>query len=512
MKKITALLLAAALIAAAACVGAFAVLKPLGDANGDGEVDNKDVVTLFRFLSGSDISCDEEVCDLNGDGTADNKDVVLLFRFLSSGQEPEIIETEETPEIDLEGREVVVLINGTLESANEIFGDESSESPLDRAVYERASKVRKSGNCILSCVTYQNAAEDLKKDRKSGLHEYDLTLLNANEICSLAMEDCLADLNKVPYLDLEKDCWDTDLISSFTVADKLFCITGDLSVTAMGNTYLLAFNKTVLAKYDAETPYSMVRNGIFTLDQLYVEAYMMYQDINENYGVDSYDEFGFGAGISSIAPLFFGMGGKLTEFDVKGSPTLNISDRTIEGVQKLGSVYNEGMVLADADDVVRAAFAEGRLAFYPTSAAELAALIKETGNDYGILPLPKYDAEQVSYFSTVSQETLLYAVPYNADGYEISGSVLELLCRFSDKIIPTYCGILAQTEDDAEMLELVLKSRRWDLLYHGLYPELDEEIIEAYENNNLELFMFMSQFKANQLLSNYENKIKSNVS
>ena len=511
MKKITALLLAAALIAAAACAGVFAVLKPLGDANGDGETDNKDVVTLFRSLSGNDIFCDAEVCDLNEDGSVDNKDVVLLFRLLSSGQDPGFIDTDTEQNIDLEGREVVILINGTPGAENEIFGDEESGSVIDGAIHDRTAKARTSGNYIISCVIYQDAANDLKKDRKSGLHEYDLAMLTANEICTLAMEDCLADLNKVPYIDLSDNCWDNGIVSAFTVADRLFCITGDLSAAAMDNTYLLAFNKAMLSENGVETPYNAVRNGDFTLDLVYADAYMMYQDINENYTVDALDEFGFGAGVGSIAPLFFGMGGKLTEFDENGSPSMTFSDRTIGVAQKMSDLFNEGLSLTDADETVAAAFAEGRLAFYPTAAAELCTLIKETENDYGILPLPKASSDQESYYSFVSQDTLLYAVPYNADGYDVSGCVLESLCKASDNIIPVYCGMLAQTEDDAQMLEIVLRSRNWDLLYHGLYPELDEEIITAYETDNVELFMFMCQFKAEKLLSDYENKIKSNV-
>ena len=54
-----------------------------GDINGDGEVDNKDVVALFRYVSGYDDSVNEIALDTNGDGEADNKDVVFLFRYFS---------------------------------------------------------------------------------------------------------------------------------------------------------------------------------------------------------------------------------------------------------------------------------------------------------------------------------------------------------------------------------------------------------------------------------------------
>lgn len=55
-----------------------------GDINGDGEVDNKDVITLFRFLSGANsLHINSFVVDTNGDGEDDNKDVVWLFRYCS---------------------------------------------------------------------------------------------------------------------------------------------------------------------------------------------------------------------------------------------------------------------------------------------------------------------------------------------------------------------------------------------------------------------------------------------
>lgn len=58
------------------------VINGTGDINGDGETDNKDIVTLFRYLSGS-IKDIAESADVNGDGSENNKDVTVLFRFLS---------------------------------------------------------------------------------------------------------------------------------------------------------------------------------------------------------------------------------------------------------------------------------------------------------------------------------------------------------------------------------------------------------------------------------------------
>ena len=56
----------------------------VGDVNEDGSIDNKDVVTLFRYVSSENREEDETVYDFNGDNEVDNKDVVTLFRYISA--------------------------------------------------------------------------------------------------------------------------------------------------------------------------------------------------------------------------------------------------------------------------------------------------------------------------------------------------------------------------------------------------------------------------------------------
>ena len=54
-----------------------------GDANGDGSINNKDVVALFKLVSSGEVTENINVCDFNGDGAVNNKDIVALFKFVS---------------------------------------------------------------------------------------------------------------------------------------------------------------------------------------------------------------------------------------------------------------------------------------------------------------------------------------------------------------------------------------------------------------------------------------------
>ena len=77
-------------MSAAVFLSASAATALAGDINKDGEVNNKDVVVLFRYLSGTSDDVDEAACDTNGDGEIDNKDVVTLFRYVSDPENAEI--------------------------------------------------------------------------------------------------------------------------------------------------------------------------------------------------------------------------------------------------------------------------------------------------------------------------------------------------------------------------------------------------------------------------------------
>ena len=56
-----------------------------GDINGDESVNNKDVVALFKYVSGGEVTTNEIALDVNGDGLVNNKDVVALFKYVSGG-------------------------------------------------------------------------------------------------------------------------------------------------------------------------------------------------------------------------------------------------------------------------------------------------------------------------------------------------------------------------------------------------------------------------------------------
>ena len=54
-----------------------------GDINGDGKLNNKDVMLLMQYYAGWPVSVPEPLRDINGDGKQNNKDIMLLMQYLA---------------------------------------------------------------------------------------------------------------------------------------------------------------------------------------------------------------------------------------------------------------------------------------------------------------------------------------------------------------------------------------------------------------------------------------------
>ena len=94
MKKrtIPMLLCACLLVSLFAMIGSISADEPIcwGDANGDSEIDGKDLVRIKKYLAAYDFdteSSDVEICpgaDANGDGKVDGKDLVRIKKYIAA--------------------------------------------------------------------------------------------------------------------------------------------------------------------------------------------------------------------------------------------------------------------------------------------------------------------------------------------------------------------------------------------------------------------------------------------
>ena len=521
MKKTVSLILCLLIAVSAVSVVSYAQSVMLGDVTGDGKLNNKDVVTLFRSVSGDSVECVAEACDVNGDGKVNNKDVVALFKHVSSGTVPGTGNDPSSglPERDYGGYTVKILTNEDGAAEKDIFGD-GSGSDLDKAIRRRTELVKKESNIRFEIKKSENALNDLRVKWASGEPAYDLVQMNAMDLCTAASNGYLANLRNIPFIETYEPCWDQGQIRTFSIKNKLFCITGELSVAANDDTYLMAYNSDLFAEYNLGDPLERMKNGQLTLDYLYeVDAQLKY-DLNSNGAFDEYDRYGTGAGIEGLVSLFFGAGGFIAKNNSSDVPAFDMRALKIDTAYKIKDMYDAGMLYGDANSL-GSAFINGQIAVYIATAKDAAEALQYVEFGAGLLPLPKGAEDQESYLSYVSRDAYLYAVPStvrNSGNEEKAGYALTSLCRLSHEIVtPEYrktfdirlTGVLSIVDPDA--LEVIFTSRAWDLVYHGLYSDLEEDAL-GFSGGQPDLGSLLSVFnKIQKLVKNYVSAIDANT-
>ena len=231
MKKTVCLLLTAVIVLSAVLLSASVSASGLkGDVDKSGEVNNKDVVLLFRYLS-----TNEELpsdYDINGDGKVNNKDVTVLFRKMCG------YDTDETGELDLP---VTVLLNSVEynEKGNyTYFDDEDFKAKLSafsNKIFSMSAK-NDNGNYTVSplsaymALAILNAVGDdkVKSDIETlfGMTQEDIEKtkqLFLSLVKEISFEDSLIsklDLTNTVWIDSNREANKKTLDM---LAEKLFC-------------------------------------------------------------------------------------------------------------------------------------------------------------------------------------------------------------------------------------------------------------------------------------------------
>ncbi len=287
---------------------------------------------------------------------------------------------------------------------------------------------------------------------------------------NLAYNKYLMDISRLEYFDFEKPWWPSLLTEEGTVNGKLFFVSGDISTNLLYMMYVTFFNKELLTNYNLEDPYTLVKEGKWTLDRMGEMAVGVYQDLNGDGQKGKEDQYGILVNNLDIDAYFYGSGLRTTDKDADG--TLIIAESYFsERSQALNEKLNQ-LLFVSEDGIYNAGrdvFAEGRALFYSERAVSAIKHFNVEGLSFGILPAPKWEEAQEAHYTCSGNPFTLYAIPLNCRQPDEISAVIECMAseayrRTTPAIFETSLKVkYSQDEDASLMYDIVRDGVTFDL-------------------------------------------------
>lgn len=319
------------------------------------------------------------------------------------------------------------------EQKKQTIGTEDSDLVLSDVLATRVSRVQSALGVTLSFIeepgNWNNRASFISKVDASVSSGSDYDLIIAYNLIppTLAVRGLICDLNESEYTDFSKPWWPERLIDIISIKDRVYFAVDNSSYGSIRNMACIMFRKDVADEYSL-TPdglYSTVLDGEWTLDKMEELITGTYRDLNSNNTFDYGDRFGFACVDKPRLDAFFhGSGLTIVGKNSDGSFSMTLGDEKVQTVlERMNSLFdNENSYMAD--NQMYAMIESGQVLFYCTP---VAIVDRKLDFDFGVLPIPKFNGDQQSYITYMSNTHDSLCVTKGARDTDMSADVIEYL-------------------------------------------------------------------------------------
>ena len=382
-------------------------------------------------------------------------------------------------DIDMDGADfAVVCRNDAGNAQNEMMREETSSDPLEAAVYTRNLLLAEKCtiNYLVSPVETGAVVTTIENDIKGGAGEYSVAMPDMVGAGTMATRGLVRDFNDLPYIDLDAEWWDQGT-ATMNIGGKVFWMNSDVNFLAHDVTFLILFSKVLAEKEGLDNLYETVENQEWTLDVFGTYVEKVSQDANGDGKYDSNDTFGLIGTAAMGSTMFYASDLKYIECPPDDDPYLCMTEsdllKATDLLDKVLGIFYAGnstfIVKAGDEATAKNMFAANQGLFYSEVASYIVNL-KDMSDDFGVLPVPKYDKAQEKYMTWVHSISSTMVVPVGPQDTEQVSKVLECMAILSGKhVIPTYYELVlkrktVRDEESAGMLDIIFSNRTYDLV------------------------------------------------
>ncbi len=345
--------------------------------------------------------------------------------------------------------------------------------------------------------------------RLAKTHDYDIIATYARTEASLAVRGHLQNFSKIEesYINLEKPWWPRELVETVSFGNgSYYFISGDMSTNVLHMMHCIFINKDMFTDLKMDIPYQMVREGKWTIDEMIRMTENLWIDLDNNNKPSVADQIGFCA-LNYVCDSFYpGSNMRYIEEDdtmmLKVSPDYT-SAKAVKLIDKLGDWASSNAIWvtnANSDTEManntRSIFQKGKTLLWLEHAcyAESALALGKVKFSYGMIPTPKYDTNQVNYYTGMGNPWSLYGIYVDFDQRGDKQETLSMFtavleCYASEAYRLTTPEIFevnmslkyAESKDETDMFEFVRSGIVFDLgkIFSTVTSNLPEQASNA---------------------------------
>jgi len=381
------------------------------------------------------------------DETEENTTVAALPGSEEGGDVTEEINEDKLGKADFGGSEYVIL--SRKRTLYEYQSTDEDGDIVKSAVTKRNTDIEDRFNVKIVLVEEPGDWGDrdkfiarVEKGWSSGSKTYDLVSTHSAYAVNIALKGFAYNMAALPDVDFTNKWWCPMYTENVTVDGAAYTAVGDIGYTLYEYMMCVFMNKTLAAKYIHDDIYATVRNGDWTYEKMLEIVLTVREDTNGNGTPDDGDVFGLAMSGHACRGAATYWDGKITVKGDDGKHVMNISnEKYIDIYSRLYSLvydHKENVAFKNEGASNTPEFVNGHILFFPEKFLE-ASSMRDMADEYGILPMPKYDSDQENYISCSRDAMNAVAVMRNIDDPEMVGKVTEALCLYGRQLItPAY--------------------------------------------------------------------------
>jgi len=478
---------------------------------------NKKIIAFLLSLllsAGSIVSCSNNKADSENDTKPSNAENTapddtsggdnVNIDDLSSAEQRKLI-PDNLPDTTFGGRDF--LIGTTTSKEYEILSEELTGEVTNDSVYDRNIRLEDRFDIKIKSVITEAPYDEVKTVVTSGTYTYDIVGFINYLTYIPVTAGVLYNWCEIPYIDLSKP-WHNSLANTdATINNKLFTINSDLSISTLLYTYGMFFNYSIMEDYGYSSAdlYNIVFEGGWTMDKMYEITSQIWEDGNGNGKHDPTDIHGYAVSngeVNTHDVWLAGLDISILEKNADGEYEATFfSEHTLEALEKVNRLYHEsdGSLYDTTDDWrnIPKYFSNGYVAMTQLYFGETSESLGDMEDTYGILPLPKNDAEQENYYTNCWDQFTVFAIPatMRAEDADVIGIVYEALAAESYKYVyPAYYDQALKSRysaepTTAEIIDLIMAGRKLDFTFQfgGKLQDLPYIFRHMIKNNETDV-------------------------